>query len=227
LEIETRGNYNTKGWLVSLADADFWQATNREDAANDLYSIAHHEIGHSLFFNPAQPSFGKAQSKGILEDVHVREYLGADPRIDRADHLHGSIDPLSRRGAFGYEYHGDMPLCRWLITKLDLLCAQAIGYPLRKTSALAPLELQTEALPGGVVGKVYDERLRAASCIPFYHWDVTAGALPEGLSLNAFSGVISGVPAKTGVFEFTIRVRDYAEPTCEQSRKLCLEIGSG
>jgi hypothetical protein len=41
-------------------------------------------------------------------------------------------------GAFGNEYHGQMPGGRWLITKLDLLYAQAIGYELRGTSAFKP-----------------------------------------------------------------------------------------
>jgi hypothetical protein len=35
------------------------------------------------------------------------------------------------------EYHGRMPPRRWLIIKLDRLCAQAIGYELRKTLAFA------------------------------------------------------------------------------------------
>ena len=41
----------------------------------------------------------------------------------------GTVDPASRRGAFGHEYHGEMPHGRWLITKLDLLCARAVGFP--------------------------------------------------------------------------------------------------
>lgn len=47
-----QGNYNTLGWLVTLADRDWWQATNHGAVKNDLYSIAHHEIGHALIFNP-------------------------------------------------------------------------------------------------------------------------------------------------------------------------------
>jgi len=227
VEIETRGNYNTKGWLVSIADADFWKATNRGNVENDLYSIAHHEIGHSLIFNPANPLFEKAKKRGKLEDPALKEYLGADPVIDKADHLHGTIDPASRRGAFGYEYFGDMPHCRWQITKLDLLCAQAIGYRLRETSAFAPLKIETEALPAGVVGKNYSQKVQAAGGIPFYHWEVTGGSLPAGLRLDSFSGAISGTPTKTGVFEFTIRVRDYHENAPGQSRKLRVEIGPG
>ena len=47
LEIEVQGNYNTLGWLVTLSDGEWWKAANLGDAAADLYSIAHHEIGHA------------------------------------------------------------------------------------------------------------------------------------------------------------------------------------
>jgi hypothetical protein len=171
--------------------------------------------------------FDKAKTMGKFEDPSIRDYLGADLKIDKADHLAGVVDPASRRGAFGNEYHGDMPPCRWQITKLDLSCAKAIGYPLRETSAFAPLRLQTEELPGAAVGKKYAEKVRATGGIPFYEWEVTAGSLPAGLKLDSFSGAISGTPAKAGVFEFSIRVRDYDEKAPGQSRKLRLEIGPG
>jgi hypothetical protein len=224
LEIETRGNYNTKGWMISVAPGDFWKATNLRGVPNDLYSISHHEIGHALIFNSANPLFDMAKKVGKLEAPAVREYLGSDPKIDKSEHLVGTVDPASRCGAFGNEYHGDVPYCRWQITKLDLLCAQAIGYSLRATSAFAPLQVQTDALPAGMVGQKYSERIRATGGIPFYNWDVTAGSLPPGLQLDSFSGAISGTPAETGHFEFTVRVRDYDEKAPGQSRKLRVEI---
>jgi len=224
VEIETRGNYNTKGWMVSLAPADFWKATNLSPVSNDLYSIAHHEIGHSLIFNPANPLFEKAKANGKFTDASIKEYFGADLTIDRSDHLRGAVDPASRRGAYGNEYYGDMPYCRWQITKLDLLVAKAVGWQLRATSAFAPLQLQTQALPAGAVGKEYASNLTASGGVPFYFWQVTAGALPAGLKLDSFTGAITGVPTKPGVFDLTIRVRDYDEKSSGLTRSLRLEI---
>lgn len=132
LEIEVQGNYNTLGWLVTLSDGEWWKAANLGDAAADLYSIAHHEIGHALIFNPNNPLIKRGET---LKDERVRAYLGRFAALSQTDHLEGAIDPASLHGAFGNEYHGRMPQGRWLITKLDLLCARAIGYEIRDTSA--------------------------------------------------------------------------------------------
>src|SRR5207248_1118879 len=83
-------------------------------------------------------------------------------------------------------------LGRSAITKTDLLCAQAVGYKLRDTSAFTPLALTTAELPAGRVGAAYSAGLRAAGGIPFYDWTVTAGALPPGLALDPFTGAVTG-----------------------------------
>jgi hypothetical protein len=223
-EAEVKGNYNTKGWLVELGDRDWWRATNRHDVANDLYSIAHHEIGHALIFNPANTRFGAAKLLGCLQDEPVKAYLGADPTIDRDDHLARSVDPASLHGAFGNEYHGRMPQGRWLITKLDLLCAQAVGYRLRETSAFLPLDLLTETLPDGAVSTPYSARLRASGGIPFRHWKVVEGALPDGLALDSFTGELRGIPRRPGRFEFTVQVRDSDMQGGGRTRRLRLKV---
>jgi hypothetical protein len=224
LEVEIQGNYNQRGWLVELPDADWWKSSNLRHVENDLYSIVHHEIGHALFFNPANTRFAAAKAKGKLEDPALREYLGSDPKIDKSDHFDGTIDPVSRRGTFGYEYHGDMPRGRWLISKADLLCAQALGYKLREVSALAPLTLLSEKLPSGTVSAKYSKRLRAMGGIPFYHWELVSGALPDGLSLDSFTGQISGTPRKAGTFDFTVQVRDYDERASGKRQRLQIQI---
>lgn len=224
LEIEVQGNYNRKGWLVQLADADWWKASNLQHEANDLYSIAHHEIGHALFFNPHNPLFEKAKKQGKLQYAAVRAYLGTDPAIDKSDHWHGTIDPASRRGAFGYEYHGDVPRGRWLITKFDLLCAQALGYQLRDHPAFAPVRLLKHPLPTASLSRRYSAPLRAEGGIPFYHWEVVAGTLPDGLTLDSFTGEIAGMPRTAGTFEFTVQVRDYDEKAKGQKQPLRLLV---
>ena len=212
-ELEIKGNYNTLGWYLTTGDDDWWKASNFGNEQNDLYSIAHHEIGHALIFNPAHTTFGTFKTAGQINDANVVAYQGAMPQIDSSDHLNGTIDRLSKKGAFGYEYYGDMPQRRWTITKLDLLVAQAIGYTLRPTSAFAPLAIATTGLPRGAVASYYAQTLQASGGIPFYKWTVTSGALPGGLALDSFTGAITGNPAAVGTFNFTVELRDYDTQT--------------
>lgn len=226
VEIETRGNYNECGWMVSLDDADWWRATNLRNVQNDLYSIAHHEIGHALFANAGYPLFARAKRQGLLDDEQLAAYLGHAPKIDGSEHFPGTVDPASRRGAFGNEYHGEMPRGRWLITKADLLLAQAIGQRLRPTSAFAPLKLETGELQSARVGVDYRMQLRARGGVPFYHWEVVRGetGLPDGLWLDAFTGEIRGVARQAGVFEFIVRVRDYRRQSTGEEKRLVLHV---
>lgn len=213
IEIEIKGNYNTLGWFLTKNDDDWWYSKNTKKEQNDLYSIAHHEIGHALFFNPAYPKFSEFKSIGYVQDSEVLKYHGSYPKIDSNDHFSGEVDNISGKGAFGNEYHGlqgvGMPLGRWIITKLDLLCAQAIGYKLRKTSPFISLSIIDKDSPQGIVGIPYTYKMNAKGGIPFYYWSIESGSLPPGLSIDSFNGVISGIPDKEGVYIFTINVQDY------------------
>ena len=208
LELEIKGNYNKLGWNFTLRDEEWWKATNLAAMQNDYYSVVHHECGHALFFNPNNTKFKRS---AVLSDEAVRAYLEKDAATDARDHFDGILDPASLRGAFGNEYHGNVPLGRWLITKLDLLCAQAIGYKLRPVDALVPLEVETESLPAASPRKGYKASLHAQGGIPFYDWSVVEGKLPAGLSLNRFTGEISGTPMQAGSAAFKIKVRDYTK----------------
>jgi hypothetical protein len=213
-ELEVKGNYNTLGWNFTgnLADDDdWWMATNLGDTPNDLASIPHHEMGHAFIFNPAQPAFANFKTLGSVKDARVLAYQGAYPAIDASDHLAGSVDRVSGKGAFGYEYYGTVPARRWLITKLDLLVAQAIGYPLRETSPFVPAAIATNALPRGGVGGSYAQTLQARGGIPFYRWSISSGTLPPGLALDSFTGAITGVPTTVGTYGFVVQLEDYDE----------------
>jgi hypothetical protein len=207
METEILGNYNKLGWLSPLvADRQWWVATNLQNVPNDLYSILHHEIGHTLFFNPANRNFHR---NAVLKDMAVRAYLGSDVKTDLRDHFDGFVDPVSLHGAFGNEYHGKTPGGRWLITKLDLLCAQAIGYKLRPVAPLLPLAIRTESLPNTAREHWYSQSIAVEGGVPVYDWQIESGNWPPGFNLNRFTGQITGAASRAGDFVFTIRVRDY------------------
>ncbi len=60
--------------------------------------------------------------------------------------------------------------------------------------------------------------------IPFYNWDIVAGTLPDGLTLDSFTGTISGTPTKAGGTRCTIRVRDYDEKAKGIQRELQIKV---
>jgi hypothetical protein len=130
IEIETQGNYNTLGWIVDLEPDNWWKSGNFGNEQNDLYSIVHHEIGHSHGFNGAYPQFVAAQNVGLTSPA-ILAYHGAPLAFDRSDHFAGTVDPASGFGAFGNEYNGQMPARRWIITRADVLALEPLGYKLR------------------------------------------------------------------------------------------------
>jgi len=69
----------------------------------------------------------------------------------------------------------------------------------------APVSITTTTLPGATTGVAYNQSLVSTGGSTPFTWSVSAGALPNGLSLSS-AGVISGTPSATGTFTFTARV---------------------
>lgn len=60
--------------------------------------------------------------------------------------------------------------------------------------------------PGGFVNEPYSYQLSAIGGQASYQWSHVDGVLPQGLTLNQASGVISGTPGQVGDYAFTIQV---------------------
>src|SRR5581483_11463116 len=71
----------------------------------------------------------------------------------------------------------------------------------------APLNIKTTTLPAGTFGVAYSQSLSAAGGTGAYTWSISAGALPDGLTMSG-TGVISGTPQSAGTFQFTAKVSD-------------------
>ena len=87
----------------------------------------------TVVFNDGHDGFAGFYEVREVRDSVVRAYYGSYPAMNRNHHILG-IDPISGRGAYGDENNGVTPDGRWIVTKLDLLIAQATGYVLRDTS---------------------------------------------------------------------------------------------
>ena len=80
--------------------------------------------------------------------------------------------------------------------------------------------ITTTSLPNGTAEAAYSTTLLAEGTAPIT-WSVTGGSLPEGLSLDASTGVISGTPTAEGVSTFTVTA---ANAYGSDSREFTLNI---
>ena len=85
-----------------------------------------------------------------------------------------------------------------------------------------PPVISTASLPGGFVGIAYSETLSATGANPIT-WSVTVGDLPGGLTLNAVTGVISGMPTAAGTYNFTVKASNGLSP--DTTASLSVVIG--
>jgi len=89
----------------------------------------------------------------------------------------------------------------------------------------AALAITTNSLPDAEVGKDYNKAMARSGGIAPFTWSV-APSLPNGLSLNASTGQITGRPAAgtSGEYTLTFTVQDSSTPRQTASRVLTLKI---
>ncbi|WP_156924356.1 Ig domain-containing protein [Derxia gummosa] len=104
---------------------------------------------------------------------------------------------------------------------------QQTGSDGRCMNPVAPvlrLVIKAAPLPGGTVGKAYDQALRAGGGSPPYRFALDGGALPAGLALGA-DGRLAGTPEAAGGFSFVARVTDGGGSDARQTYSLRIASG--
>jgi hypothetical protein len=101
-------------------------------------------------------------------------------------------------------------------------CSGSRLYEITIASTGCPvITLSPATLPPGTVLFPYSQQLTASGGAPPYTFVIAGGALPAGLFLSP-SGLISGAPQQTGLFNVTIRATDLNG--CQGSRTYSLAI---
>lgn len=70
------------------------------------------------------------------------------------------------------------------------------------------------------ISTAYSQGLTASDGALPLAWDISAGALPAGLSINSSTGVISGTPTAYGDNSFTVRVTDALSRTATSAQSV-------
>ena len=86
------------------------------------------------------------------------------------------------------------------------------GNVVRPVQAPPALDISPASAPSATVGIAYNLPLNATGGQSPYLWSVSAGTLPSGITLDASSGVLSGVPTMTGTSNFTVQAADSSMP---------------
>jgi len=84
------------------------------------------------------------------------------------------------------------------------------------------LQITTTSLPDGTINVEYTAPVQAVGGTNSYTWDISAGVLPAGLTLDTNTGVIAGTPTAKGDFSFTVKVTDGA--TNSDTQNLTIHI---
>ncbi|MDR2970834.1 MAG: putative Ig domain-containing protein [Bacteroidales bacterium] len=90
---------------------------------------------------------------------------------------------------------------------------------------LAPT-ITITSLPDGTTGALYFATLEADSQTPIT-WSIENGNLPTGLSIDATTGVIDGLPVEVGIFDFTIQAINTAGGSASKELSIIIEFRLG
>jgi hypothetical protein len=88
----------------------------------------------------------------------------------------------------------------------------------------SPLTITSESLPAATLGQQYRVKLQATGGTPDYRWVISGGDLPDGVTLDPYSGELSGVVSKKDKYYFTVKVTDSSRLAQTFSKDFSLSV---
>ncbi len=88
------------------------------------------------------------------------------------------------------------------------------------------LSILTSTLPNAVAGLPFSTTVSAGGAVAPLSWSISSGALPNGMSINGTTGVISGTTAAIGPNNFTLQVTDSAVPPRTATQPVGLSVNA-
>ncbi|QOS77130.1 putative Ig domain-containing protein [Paenibacillus sp. JNUCC31] len=220
--------YDTATPFSSLDD-EKWYLTEMSDTSTDVYGLIMHEFGHALAFSHSWRGMAAYKRSGGTAD-NIVAYQGGPVPLDDTYHIPGEPQYWDRisgqNGGRTHLFHNK----RWMLTKLTLLIAEKAGWTLNRslTPFLSPA-IKNTPVPNAKPGQNYELKLQAEGGVPFYDWNIAGGTLPEGLTLDRFTGKIAGKVSggAKGSYRFTVQLRDYDEKSAPVQKEFTLNVGQG
>lgn len=187
----TRTGYTFDGWFTAATDGDQWDFDT--DVVTDDTTLYAHWTA-----NTATLTFDSEGGSSVdAATVNIGSAADAPTAPIRAGYTFA--------GWYTSASGGD----KWTFTDAisgdTTLYAQWLQLPIVSGSALT----------AGKVGARYSATITAGGPTAT-NYEVTAGALPQGLLLNSRTGAITGVPEVSGPFTFTVSVTNPAGTTSAQ-----------
>jgi hypothetical protein len=102
---------------------------------------------------------------------------------------------------------------------------QGVATVVVEPANVQALSITNSNLPDGRTGNAYDAGFTATGGAQPYSWTVSAGNVPQGLSLNQTDGQLAGMPGTAGGYNFTIRVTDAKSQTVQKNFALNITAG--
>lgn len=181
------------------------------------FHVADEQAGAVVGFPPGSPNGNPAPSQditggntqlqsptGLTADPAGRLYVAAGYVVEFNYNSNGNVSPVALIGGPA--------------TQLDGAIDVAVSRP-------APLAYAGATLLRPTTGGQYSYTLTARGGIAPYHFRVSSGTLPAGLSL-ASNGVLHGVPQSAGTSTVTIKIADSAQPAASTTKTVQLTVGA-